>query len=74
MATINDLNISITNLSYEAQQLLIKQLRESRRIPKKKRVVIGRKATPKKSKDLISSLTNEQKKQLLTLLEGTKNV
>ena len=72
MATINDLNISITNLSHEAQQLLIKQLRESRRIPKKKRVVVGRKATSKKPKDLISSLTNEQKKQLLKLLEGTK--
>ena len=72
MATINDLNISITSLSHEAQQLLIKQLRESRRIPKKKRVVIGRKATAKKPKDLISSLTDEQKKQLLALLEERK--
>jgi len=69
MATINDLNISITSLSHEAQQLLIKQLRESRRIPKKKRVVVGRKATSKKSKDLILSLTKEQKEQLLKLLE-----
>ncbi|MBU2072782.1 MAG: hypothetical protein KKA68_21315 [Gammaproteobacteria bacterium] len=75
MATIDDLNTSIPNLSRPEAELLIKKLRESRRIPKKKRLVVTRQSKPKISKkpdDLIASLSEKQKQQLLALLEGTK--
>lgn len=71
MATISDLNTSITQMLPNEAQSLVKQLRESRRIVKKT-VVSGRKSTKTKPKveDLIPLFTDEQKQQLLALLEG----
>ena len=72
MATINDLNTSITQMLPDEAQTLVKSLREARRINKGK-FAVRKKAgpkTPKKPEDIIPLLTDEQKQQLLALLEG----
>ena len=73
MATIDDLNISISNMVYEEAFALVKRLRESRRIKKgkfSKPRASSSPRTPKKPKDLLTMLTPEQKAILLETLEG----
>lgn len=75
MATIENLNISITSMKHEEAFALVKQLRESRRTPKNIKFVVKRETTTKprvakatKPKDLATLLSPEQRAALKKLL------
>jgi ribosomal protein L7/L12 len=80
MARIEDLNVSILEMSYEEAFELVKRLRESRRTKKDTRVFVRRSSSPgtkmkttkapKEPKDFASLLTAEQKAALLKELTG----
>lgn len=75
MATINSLNISITQMSFQEALQRILEIRKSRKIPKK---VVKEKKAPKEpsvpkaktTKDPFVLLTKEQKLALIKQLGG----
>ena len=71
MATINDLNISITNMPLHEVEALVKRLRELRRIPKKTKVVVKRSTSASITKK--DPLAGIDKNELLKLLEESLN-
>jgi len=76
MATIENLTTSITKLSFDEAVELVKALRLNRTIPKKKpkKPRASSKATKSKkkltTKDIINSLSKEDKLKLLAQLKG----
>uniref|UniRef100_A0A6M3LIJ7 Uncharacterized protein n=1 Tax=viral metagenome TaxID=1070528 RepID=A0A6M3LIJ7_9ZZZZ len=71
MATINDLNISITKMPLHEVEALVKRLREARRTTKKTRVVVRRSTSaPTTKKDPLAGI---DKSELLKLLEESLN-
>jgi len=70
MATIDDLNTSITEMEHERLTKLFLEIRSSRRIKKKKPTTTSKKPKPEMSAEaLVSSMSKDQKSKLLAELE-----
>jgi len=70
MATIDDLNKSISDMTTEELHERIREIRLSRRTPKMKKKTKAKKEKPIDVKKAVDSLSGDLKKKLLEALEG----
>jgi hypothetical protein len=74
MATINDLNVSISELTEDLALKLIQKLRNLRRIPLKKKVKTGTKKKVINEQTLLSDFKNMPKELQQKLINGLKEM
>ena len=70
MATINNLNKSISDMTTEELHERIREIRLSRRTPKARKQTKAKKEKPVDVKKTVDSLSGDLKRKLLEALEG----
>ena len=69
MATIDDLNTSIVEMEHERLTKLFLEIRQSRRIKKKKPTSTSKTKPQKSTKSILASMSEDQKSKLIAELE-----
>ncbi len=69
MATINNLNTSIIEMEHERLTKLFLEIRQSRRIKKKKPTSTSKAKPQKSTKAIMASMSDDQKNKLIAELE-----